>query len=67
MNGHISETRTGNTTDKFDMHMIKCRDVHKITNEPYFEIRAFMKLSKEELLIPYESHLHSLEFDIMNR
>ena len=66
MNQHISEIRTGNTTDRFDKHVFKCKHINQVTNEPFFKTYAFLKLPREELLIPYENHLHSLGFDTMN-
>ena len=66
MNGHISEIRTGNTTDKFDKHVIKCKEQHNVINEPFFKIYAFIKLPSEKLLISYEKHFRSLKFDMMN-
>lgn len=66
MNQHISEIRTGNTTDRFDKHVIMCKENSTIITEPYFKVYAFIKLPNEQLLLPYESHLHNLGFDTMN-
>ena len=66
MNCHISEIRTGNTTDRFDRHVIKCKETHNVTREPFFKILAFIKLPEEKLLLPYETHFHSLGFDTLN-
>ena len=66
MNCHISEIRTGNTTDRFDRHVIKCKETHNVTSEPFFKILAFIKLPEERLLLPYETHFHSLGFDRLN-
>ena len=66
LNQHISEIRTGNTTDRFDKHVITCKHNSAIIREPYFKAYAFIKLPNEQLLIPYESYFHSLGFDTMN-
>ena len=66
MNQHISEIRTGNTTNRFDKYVIQCKELHNATREPYFKIHAFIKLPKEGLLLPYEAHFHSIGFDAMN-
>ena len=65
MNCHISEIRTGNTSDVFDRHVIECKRIHNVTNEPYFKIYAFITLPREELLLSYESHFHTLGYDTM--
>ena len=66
MNCHISEIRTGNTTDKFDKHVITCKETKNVMCEPYFKIKALIKLPDERLLLPYEAHFHSLGFDTLN-
>jgi len=65
-NGHISSCRTGNTTDKFDIHVYNCRHRHGITKEPYFKLLVFVEVFDDKLLLTYESHIHSLGFDAMN-
>ena len=66
MNNHISESRSGSTSNIFDRHVYNCRKKQKLDKEPFFHIYAFMTVSKEELLIPYESHLQERNFDTMN-
>ena len=66
MNCHISEIRTENTTDKFDIHVIKCKKDNQIIKEPFFTIKALIQLPDERLLLPYEAYFHSLGFDTMN-
>ena len=66
MNNHISECRSGNTSDIFDKHVLKCKEINDINQEPYFQIFAFMTMSRENLLIPYESYLQSKKFDTLN-
>ena len=48
MNQHISEIRTGNTTNRFDKHVFKCKALHNVTQEPYFKIFAFIKAGLHE-------------------
>ena len=31
MNCHISEIRTGNTSDVFDQHVIECQRIHNVS------------------------------------
>ena len=64
MNGHISDSRHGNTTDKFDQHVYLCLGHNKV--EPYFEIYALMTLKNESKLLSYESYFHQAGFDTMN-
>ena len=66
MNCHISEIRTGNTTDLFDKHVIKCKNVHSLSKEPFFKIYALITLPNEESLLTYKSHFHRLRYDSMN-
>ena len=51
MNCHISEIRTGNTTDLFDKHVIKCKNLHNLSKEPFFKIYALITLPNEESLL----------------
>ena len=66
MNCHISEIRTGKTTDKFDKHVFLCKQEKNIFKEPLFQVFAFIKLKDERLLLSYESHFYALGFDTMN-
>ena len=66
MNNHITGCRHGNSSDKFDNHVYKCRLEHNLTQEPYFEILALTKLADEKLLLTYEAHFHEKGFDTMN-
>ena len=66
MNCHISEIRTGNTSDLFDKHVIKCKYENNVTKEPYFKTYALITLPHKNLLLPYESYFHSLNYDTMN-
>ena len=66
MNNHISDSRTGNSTDRFDIHVYNCRQKYNYPKEPFFQIYAFMTVPNERMLIPYEKYLHSKGFDTMN-
>ena len=67
MNCHISESRTGVTTDVFDLHVHNCMKKHNRFEEPYFKIYAYFEVSDPKLLIPYEDLLHSKNFDSVNK
>ena len=67
MNNHISECRSGKTSDLFDIHVHECGTKNKCLNPPYFKIYAFMKLSSPAKLLTYEKWLHSKGYDTMNR
>ena len=66
MNNHISDCRTGNTTDKFDIHVKKCCIENDDYAIPFFKIYAFMALKSEHKLNTYEKYLHRQKFDTMN-
>ena len=65
MNNHISESKSGKTSDVFDQHVHKCSK--DVKNEPLFKIFAFFEVADRTLLIPYEDHLHQKGFDSINR
>ena len=66
MNNHISECRTGNTTDKFDTHVFNCRKNNDYNTEPYFRIYTFMTVPHESMLLTYEAFLHKKQYDTLN-
>ena len=66
-NQHITECRTGIGFNKFDKHVYNCRRKHNFNSEPYFKLYAFAKFRDESSLLTYESHLHKLGFDTMNK
>ena len=66
INNHISDCRTGNSTDRFDIHVYNCRRKHNCTQEPYFALYAFMTVPHEKMLLTYENYLHNKGFDTMN-
>ena len=43
MNQHISDSRTGDSTCKFPIHVYKCGLKNKCLNKPFFEILKFLK------------------------
>ena len=65
MNCHISESRTGNTTNIFDKHVFKCKQTYS-RGEPYFQILAFLVVQDAYQLPSYEKHFHALHYDTMN-
>ena len=64
LNNHRSECGTGRTTDVFDKHCHEC-GAHTL-QEPYFRVRAFMKLSTPEKLFTYEKMLHERKYATIN-
>ena len=66
LNNHISDCRTGRTTDIFDIHVHNCGTINNCLREPFFGVYAFMKLSAPDKLIIYEKYLHSKRFDTTN-
>ena len=67
MNNHISECGSGKTTDKFDLHVHQCMKEHGKYNQPYFKIFAYFEVSHPKLLIPYEDHLHTKNYDTISK
>ena len=66
MNNHISESNSGNTSDRFDRHVHECIQKNNRTAEPYFNIYIFMALKDYSQLLTHESYLHKLGLDTMN-
>ena len=66
MNNHISECRTGRSTDEFDLHVHTCGIKNNCLAPPYFQIRAFMKLSRPDKLLTYEKMLHHRKYATIN-
>ena len=64
VNNHRSECKSGNTSDVFDKHCHSCGAHHG--EEPYFRVRAFMKLSSPEKLLTYEKMLHGRKYATIN-
>ena len=65
-NNHITGCRHGNSSDKFDNHVFKCRYEHNQMSEPFFKVYVFMEIKDERLLLSYEKYLHKKGFDTMN-
>ena len=63
-NNHISDCRTGRTTDKFDLHVHEC---NKTLTEPFFKLYVFLELMDDSLLDAYEAYIHQMGFDTLNR
>ena len=51
INNHISDCRSGNTTDVFDLHVHQCGIENNCLVPPAFRVRAFMKLPKPDKLL----------------
>ena len=72
MNNHISECGSGATSDLFDLHVHQCMKDHGAPMhegrfiQPYFKVYVYFEVSEPKLLIPYEDHLHSKNFDTIN-
>ena len=66
INNHISECKSGNTSDIFDLHVHKCGKSKNNLNPPYFRVKAYMKLSSPEKLLTYEKLLHSRKYATIN-
>ena len=66
MNTHTPDCRTGNTTDRFDLHVHNCRKKHNDKEEAFFLVYTFMTVPHEGMLITYEKYLHNKGFDTLN-
>ena len=66
MNNHISECRSGNSSDLFDLHVHQCMKKHSYYHEPLFSVNFFMSLKHEYQLTTYEKYLHSMGYDTIN-
>ena len=66
INNHISDCETGRTSDVFDLHVHECGIKNNNLVPPYFKIRAFMKLSKPDKLLTYESIFHRRKYATIN-
>ena len=51
INNNISDCKSGNTTDVFDLHVHQCGIENNCLVPSDFRVRAFMKLSKPEKLL----------------
>ena len=67
MNNHISDCKSGDTSDKFDLHVHECMKKHNNFSKPYFKIYVYLEVSHPKFLIPYEDHLHTRNFDTISK
>ena len=66
MNQHSSDSRTGDSTCKFPIHVYKCDLKNKCLNEPIFEINVMMKPKNSIQLETYENYFHKKDYDTLN-
>ena len=66
LNNHISDCKTANTTDIFDLHVHECGIKNQCFKPPYFKVYAFMKLAKPDKLLIYEKYLHDKGYATIN-
>ena len=64
MNCHISESKSGNTTDTFDKHVYSCKKDHL---DPVFQLHVLLEVEDYDKLLIYEEHFHKQGFDTDNR
>ena len=64
MNVHISSSKNGNTTNRFDTHVFTCKPDHL---DPLFSIQVLLETRDYEKLLVYEDMFHKKGFDICNR
>ena len=68
INNHITACRYGTSTNKFGNHLFKCSNKNEHgTKETFFKVYAFMTVNNKNKLLCYESYLHKMGFDTMNR
>ena len=63
-NNHISESKSGETTDIFDRHVYSCKKDHL---EPLFKLYVLMEVNHYDKLLVYEDFFHKQGFDVCNR
>ena len=66
MNQHISDSRTGDSTCRFRIHVYKCGLKNKCLNRPFFEINVMMKLKTSNQLETYKKCFHKKGYDTLN-
>ena len=66
INNHRNDCRTGDTSDRFDLHVHDCIKKNKLRNEPFFQVLAYLTVKDQNMLLTYESHLHKKGYDTMN-
>ena len=67
-NNHISNCRTGNSTDQFDNHVYSCwkKKSDVLPPEPFFIANILMVCNDYHKLLSHESALHAKGLDTMN-
>ena len=58
MNQHISDSRTGDSTFKFPIHVYKCGLKNKCFNKLFFEINVMMTMKSSNQLETYENYFY---------
>ena len=64
MNNHISESKSGKTTDTFDKHVYNCKKDHV---DPVFLVYVLLEVDDYDKLLVYEDYFHKQGFDTDNR
>ena len=62
-NNHISESKSGETSDLFDKHVHNCKKDHI---EPLFKLHILMEVNHYDKLLVYEDFFHKQGFDVCN-
>ena len=66
-NNHITGSRYGKSSNKFDQHNFKCpRDLHIPPTEPFFDLYVFMVVNDYNRLRSLERKLHLQNHDTIN-
>ena len=63
-NNHISECKSGATTDIFDRHVYNCKKDHI---DPVFKLNVLIEVDNYDKLLVYEEYFHKQGFDVCNR
>ena len=63
-NNHITEGKSGITTDIFDRYVYNCKKDHE---EPLFKLNVLMEVDNYDKLLVYEDYFHKQGFDVCNR
>ena len=66
MNQHIGDSRMGDSTCKFPMHVYKYGLKNKCLNETFFKINTMMKLKSSNQLETYQNYFHKKGYDTLN-
>ena len=67
LNDHITKSRSGKGSNKFDLHVHECGQKNGNLEPPFFKVFAFMVLSDKCMLLTYENYFHRNGYDTMNR